>query len=184
MTSNQRKVVFLDRDGTLIVERNYLNDFRQVEFLPGAIESLRLLRDLGFEFCLVTNQSGVASRRVEIANLRAIHDRIRKELAENGVDLLAIYVSQAPSGSEDFNRKPNPGMILTAAHEYKIALELSWMVGDKPIDVEVGRRAGCRTIFFKQPHSAQFQFDAGFATPHYECHNWYDILNVIEQAQT
>ena len=177
-----RKVIFLDRDGTLIVERNFLNDVNQVEILPDAILSLRELRDRGFEFCLITNQSGIASRKVSLLNLQAIHDRIRRELAKNGVDLLAIYVSQAPSGSDDFFRKPNPGMILTAAQEYRIDLSRSWMVGDKPGDVEAGRRAGCRTIYFRQAHSDNFHFEANFATAHFECHNWCEILAVIAKA--
>ncbi len=177
-----RKVLFLDRDGTLIVEKNYLNDANQVEMMPGSVECLRGLRDLGFEFCLVTNQSGLSSRKVELANVTAIHERIKKALASSGVDLLSIYVSQAPSGAEDFLRKPNPGMLLTAAHDYNIDLAKSWMIGDKPIDVEAGRRAGCRTIFFKQPHSESFRFEPGFATAHFECHNWQEVLNTIKEA--
>lgn len=178
----KRKVIFLDRDGTLIIERNYLNDANLVEMQPNSIEALRRLRDCGFEFCLITNQSGIASGKVDLLNMNAIHERIRVELAQNGVDLMAVYVSQAASGSDDFNRKPNPGLILLAAQEYNIDLSTSWMIGDKPSDVEAGRRAGCRTIFFRQSHSDNFSFEPDFATAHFECHNWSEILAVIEKA--
>ncbi len=177
----KRKAIFLDRDGTLIVERNYLNDAELVEMMPGSIACLRELRDLGFEFCIVTNQSGLISGRVHSHNLEAIHAKIRRILGEAGIDVVAIYVAQAPSGADDFMRKPSPGMLLTAAEEYRIDLAQSWMIGDKPIDVEAGRRAGCRTIFFKQPHSSAFRFEQGFASPHFECHNWEQILNAIKE---
>ena len=142
----QKKAIFLDRDGTLIVDKIYLNDPDQIEYLPGAFEALRLLRDHGFHFVVATNQSGIPRGLVTLKNLHEIHRRIRFEFARHGVDFLSFHYAPFMTSYPHPLRKPNAGMILEAARDYAIDLSKSWMVGDRMTDVEAGHRAGCRSI--------------------------------------
>src|SRR5271154_1984418 len=91
-TARPRRVALIDRDGTIIVDKVYLSDPDGIEFAPGAIEGLRLLRDAGFALVLVTNQSGIGRGYFDLGRLEQIHDRLRSMLAAEGLSLEAIYV--------------------------------------------------------------------------------------------
>src|ERR1700761_6277648 len=86
-----RRLALIDRDGTIIVDKVYLSDPNGIEFAPGAIEGLRLLRDFGFTLVLMTNQSGIARGYFDLATLGRIHDRLQSMLAVNEIKLEAIY---------------------------------------------------------------------------------------------
>lgn len=155
----QRRAVFLDRDGTIIVDKIYLNDPDQVEFLPGAIEGLRLLQEHGFILLGATNQSGVPRGLVQIENLNEIHRRICAELARHGVDLPKFFYAPYMTDSNHPLRKPNPGMLLEGAEEFRVDLKKSWMIGDRMTDVEAGHRAGCKTVLLGDSENpADFDF--------------------------
>ena len=102
-----RRVALIDRDGTIIVDKVYLSDPDGIEFAPGAIEGLRLLRDAGFALVLITNQSGIARGYFDAARLEQIHDRLRSMLAAEGLTLEAIYV--CPHGPDDGLRLSQAG---------------------------------------------------------------------------
>lgn len=141
----KRKVIFLDRDGTLIVDRIYLNDPNQIEYLPGVFEALIRLRDFGFEFVVLTNQSGIARHLVEPKNLYETHRRMRFAFAERGISFLDFQYAPYMTNSNHPLRKPEPGMILEAAKTFRVDLGLSWMMGDRMSDVEAGHRAGTKS---------------------------------------
>lgn len=145
-TSPMRKAVFLDRDGTIIVDKVYLNDPTGVEFFPGAIQALAELQRAGFLLIVVTNQSGIARGLVTEENLQAIHEQMQALLKSHGVSIDAFYHSPHAANSHHPMRKPNPGMLDQAAKEHRISLSESFMIGDKPIDVEAGHRAGTKSI--------------------------------------
>jgi histidinol-phosphate phosphatase family protein len=157
-----KKAVFFDRDGTLIVDRAYLNDPDAIEYLPNVFAPLKRLRDAGFYFVVVTNQSGVPRGLVTLKNLAEIHRRIRFSFAEHGVDFLDFYFAPYHTDHDHLFRKPNPGMLLQAAQEYHIDLGRSWMIGDKMTDVEAGHRAGTKTVLFNSPDGPDV---GGFAPP-------------------
>ncbi len=144
--TGKNKAVFLDRDGTIIEDKIYLNDPEQIVYLPKVFEALRLLRDQGYIFLIATNQSGVARGIVDINNLHEIHRRIRARFSQEGVDLLAFYYAPYMTHTDHPLRKPNPGMLLRGALDYNVNLSQSWMMGDRMIDVEAGHRAGCRSV--------------------------------------
>ncbi len=160
--SSKSKAVFLDRDGTLIEDKIYLNDPDQVVYLPGVFEALRLLRDQGFIFLIATNQSGVARGIVDIKNLYEIHRRIRARFAQEGVDLLSFYYAPYMTHTDHPQRKPNPGMLLRGALDHNVDLSQSWMVGDRMIDVEAGHRAGCRSVLLAGRESPE---DSSYSPP-------------------
>lgn len=163
MTSSQphqtpRPAVFLDRDGTIIRDVNYLRTADQIELLPGVPDALRQLRSGGFLLVLVTNQSAVARGYVTEDDVRAVHDALQALLRPHGAQMDAIYYSPyLPEGTvpqyarRSECRKPAPGMLLQAARELNIDLTRSYMVGDKDTDVEAGRRANCRTVLLGSP---------------------------------
>src|SRR5690606_14363100 len=96
-----RKAIFLDRDGTLIVDRNYLGDPAQMEYLPTTFEALRLLQDEGYEFVIVTNQSGIARGLITPKQVEQIHLKLRHDLQAQGIFLLAAEYCPAGSDSDD-----------------------------------------------------------------------------------
>ena len=147
-----RPAAFLDRDGTIVEEVNYLTRAEDMRLESGALAALRRLREAGYLLIVVTNQSAVARGMIAEAELAALHERLEGMLAEEGVRLDAIYYcphhpeSDRPEYARSCEcRKPEPGMLLRAAAELGVDLPRSVMFGDSERDVEAGRRAGCRT---------------------------------------
>jgi D-glycero-D-manno-heptose 1,7-bisphosphate phosphatase len=152
------KAVFLDRDNTLIADPGYIADPDAVRLLPGVEKALRSLAHAGYRLVVVTNQSGVARGMLSEETLQQIHHRLQEELEARDVRLDAIYYCPYhPEGTiekyavESDLRKPQPGMLLSAAAEIDLDLARCWMVGDSPRDIEAGQRAGCRTIRVRLP---------------------------------
>jgi len=137
-----RSALFLDRDGTLIVDVGYPRDPARVAPLPGAIEALRELQ-ASFLLVIVSNQSGLGRGLITEAEARAVHDRVIAVFRAGGVEFAgAHYCPHAPEAGCAC-RKPAPGLLLDAARALAIDLAGSIMVGDKPSDVDAGRAAGC-----------------------------------------
>jgi D-glycero-D-manno-heptose 1,7-bisphosphate phosphatase len=139
-----KKAVIFDRDGTLIVDKIYLNNPDEIEYLPGVFSALRLLRDTGFVFAVATNQSGVARGIVDVRNLDEIHRRMRAKFASCGIDILSFHSAPFMTNTDHPLRKPNPGMLLEAIRWHGIDPKVSWMVGDRLSDVEAGHAAGMK----------------------------------------
>ncbi len=137
------KAVFLDRDGVVIVDKEYLCDPSGVEFIAGAVEALRRLQDAGFLLVVISNQSVIGRGMCADYNVEEVHEHMDKLLAQEGVKLSSIYYCpHAPEDGCDC-RKPKPGMLNLAIKEFDIDASASAMVGDKPSDVEAGEAAGC-----------------------------------------
>lgn len=148
--------VFFDRDGTLIKDKHYLDDPGDVEWFEGAFRTIRNLKQQGYRVIVVTNQSGVARGKFTEADVKAIHQRMRDDLAEVGLTPDAFYycpylpeAKRKKYRKSSPLRKPNPGMLLKARDRYSLTLCRSYMVGDRYSDVEAGNRAGCRTILLR-----------------------------------
>jgi len=137
-----RRVALLDRDGTIIIDKVYLSDPDGIEFSPGAIEGLALLRDAGFALVLITNQSGLARGYFDAARLEQIHDRLRSMLAAEGLALAAIYV--CPHGPDDGCdcRKPAPGMVKSAMRDLGFRSDEAVLIGDSDADMGAAAAAG------------------------------------------
>lgn len=160
-TEKGRPAVFLDRDGTINVEKEYLHRAEEFEFVPGAPEAIRLLKEAGFLVVVVTNQSGVARGYYDEAAVHRLHRFVDLELATVGASVDAYYLCPhhphhgiGPYRTECACRKPLPGMLLNAAADLGIDLSRSWIVGDKAADVEAGLAAGCRTILVRTGYGA------------------------------
>ena len=155
-----KRAVFIDRDGTINVEKEYLYLPEQFEFIPGAIEAIRLLNKAGFLVVVVTNQSGVARGYYTEEDVHLLHRHVTSQLEQAGSRVDAwFYCPHHPSGRGSYAlpcrcRKPQPGMLLEAARRFDIDLDSSIMIGDKLVDVEAGHAAGCRTILVRTGYGA------------------------------
>lgn len=149
MTEANRAAIFLDRDGTLVYDVGYPRCPDQVQLLPGVREALAILRDHGFRLALVSNQSGVGRGWVTMEEAERVHQRLVSVLAEQGVHLDAVYYCFHAPEEKCSCRKPSPEMLLRAAGDLKIDLARSFVIGDKPRDIEAGKGAGCRTVLLK-----------------------------------
>lgn len=141
-----KRAAFLDRDATLIVDVPYLSNPDDVQLMPGAGNALARLRDAGYLLVLITNQSGVGRGYFSLHDVHAQHARLAKLLDNVDVKLSAIKVCPHHPDDGCDCRKPSPKMINDAALELGIDLASSVMIGDKLLDVQAGRAAGCATI--------------------------------------
>ena len=152
----EKKAVFLDRDGTINEEKDYLHRIEDFAFIPGAPEAIRRLKEAGFLVIVVTNQSGVARGYFSRDDVDLLHDHIQRELGKIGTAIDAFYFCphHPEKGVGELKvdcdcRKGRPGMLLQAAAEHGIDLAASWMIGDKRADLEAGRAAGCRSLLVR-----------------------------------
>src|SRR5262245_20258771 len=138
LNSKMTRAVFLDRDGTINVDKNYLSDPSQLEWIPGSGRALRRLADHGFLLFIVTNQSGIGRGYYTVRDMERVHARLTSEAAELGVRFARIYF--APEAPEDPSRgrKPSPQFLFDAREEFGVDLAASYMIGDKLIDLECG----------------------------------------------
>jgi len=151
-TGAPHRAVFFDRDGTLMEEVHYCNDPALVRVFAGAADCLRELRAAGFLNVIVTNQSGLASGKISLAQYHAVQDEVSRQLC-GLVD--AVYFCADSPAAPTIRRKPGAGMIHEAVRDLGIDPARSWMVGDKDIDIACGRAAGCRTILVRTGYGAQ-----------------------------
>lgn len=159
-SNRSQPTVFLDRDGTLNVERVHLRTPQKLEILPGVGPALRALRQSGFRLVVLTNQPVVARGEATEADVTAIHRRLEWELGKEGAYLDAIYVCphHPDSGFRGERselkircecRKPGTGLFEQACRDLRIDVANSWMVGDQSRDIEMARRAGLRSVLVK-----------------------------------
>ncbi len=151
-----RPAVFLDRDGTLNEEVDYLSDPDQLSLIPGAAAAVAKLNARGIPVVVVTNQSGIGRGRYGWREFEAVMSRMEALLAQEQARVDAVYAApHHAKGLGEYavadhpDRKPNPGMLLKAAEEHGLDLGHSWMIGDKALDLEAGRRAGCRVALVR-----------------------------------
>ncbi|TWR26233.1 HAD family hydrolase [Mucilaginibacter achroorhodeus] len=159
----KNKAIFLDKDGTLIPDIPYNVDSQLITLQADAIEGLKRLQAAGYLFIVVSNQSGVARGIFEENMLKGVEQRIRQMLSAQGIGLTAFYYCPhhpkgiVPGLNTDCNcRKPEPGMLFTAAVEHHIDLGASWMIGDILNDVEAGNRAGCSTVLIDNGNETEW----------------------------
>ena len=148
--------IFLDRDGTINAEVDFLTNPDELHILPGSIPALRDAMAMGFRLVVITNQSGVARGLLTEARLREIHERMLKNLKAEGVVIDGIYYCPhhptfgvPPYRTVCDCRKPKPGMIERAARELDLDLERSFLVGDRMIDIQTGNAVGIPSLLVR-----------------------------------
>jgi D-glycero-D-manno-heptose 1,7-bisphosphate phosphatase len=151
--TTRNRAVFLDRDGTINVEKEYLHRMEEFELIPGAPSAIRLLNEAGFLVIVVTNQSGIGRGYYDEADVHRLHRFMDEELKRHGAAVDAYYLCphHPLHGIGEYRRecgcrKPLPGMLLEAADDFSIDLAASFIIGDKMADIEAGHAAGCRPL--------------------------------------
>jgi D-glycero-D-manno-heptose 1,7-bisphosphate phosphatase len=141
-----QKCVFIDRDGTLIEEVNFLHRVEDLRFFDYTNEAVKLLKENGFLVIIATNQSGINRQIYTEQDMHNVHEAIQNQLTEK-ID--AFYFCPHLPNENCHCRKPNLGMIENACQDFSIDLENSWMIGDKVLDVELGKNANIKTALVK-----------------------------------
>lgn len=143
-----RKAVFLDRDGVINVDHNYVHKIEDFDFVPGAIDAMVALQKQGYLLFVVTNQSGIAREYYSQEDFDVLTAWMVDRLAQEGIEIAKVY--HCPHHPKITGpcvcRKPGAGMLLRAAQEFGVSLSHSWMIGDKESDVHAGREVNCKTI--------------------------------------
>lgn len=150
-----RRFALLDRDGTIVIDKIYLSDPAGLEFAPGVIEGLCLMRDAGLRFIMITNQSGIARGHFDDETLARIHLRLREMLAEAGINLEAIYY--CPHGPADgcHCRKPEPGLVLDAMADFGFSPVEAVLIGDSEADMGAATATGVSGIRVASPSAGE-----------------------------
>ena len=160
----EQKCIFLDRDGTLNVYKNFISDIEDFELIPGVAEAIRMINASGYLAIVVTNQPVIARGECTVEELEEMHKKLETLLGKEGAYIDALYYCphHPDKGFEGERieykvvcdcRKPKPGMLLKAAKDYHINLTDSYMIGDGKNDMEAGKAAGCHTILVSETYT-------------------------------
>jgi D-glycero-D-manno-heptose 1,7-bisphosphate phosphatase len=170
--TGRHRAVFLDKDGTLVDDIPFNTEPRRIRLADRAAEGLRLLHRAGYLLIVVSNQSGIARGMFPESAMDRVRTRLLRLARRAGADLADfLYCPHHPDGSVRryaracVCRKPEPGMILSAALRHRIDLARSWLIGDILDDVEAGRRAGCSTILIDNDNETEWRLGA-YRFPH------------------
>jgi D-glycero-D-manno-heptose 1,7-bisphosphate phosphatase len=191
------RAVFLDRDGTLNVEKGYIRHVEALNLYPGAAQAVRRLNDAGILAILVTNQTGAARGYYTIEHVHALNRRAADLLMhEAGARLDGVYFCPhykdgiVPEFTKVCDcRKPSPGMILQARRDFPgIDLASSFVVGDKATDITFARNAGCRGILVRTGYGEQVlagEYQALEVLPHTVCADITEAVSyILSQPQS
>jgi len=185
-----RKTAFLDRDGVINKDVNYLHRKEDIELLEGSAEAIRILNENYFLTIVVSNQSAVALGMMSEEQVEEINGEIKKLIFEKSGGRIdrAYYCPHHPKADlEKYRivcecRKPAPGMLRLAEKEHDIDMRESYMIGDMPSDIVAGDRAGCRTILLKSEKNEEI-IQAGrefrIVEPDYKFNNLLEAVKFI-----
>jgi D-glycero-D-manno-heptose 1,7-bisphosphate phosphatase len=144
--------VFLDRDGTLIVEKGYLSDPDGVRMEHGVVEGLAMLRRHGHPLIVLSNQSGIGRGMFNESDAQRVNARVADILRADGVEILAWYLCPHAPEAMCACRKPSAGMALAASRDWNLELPGSYVIGDKRADLELGDAIGGKGILVTTGH--------------------------------
>jgi D-glycero-D-manno-heptose 1,7-bisphosphate phosphatase len=163
MAGAPRPALFLDRDGVINVDRNYVYSVEDFEWIEGAVETIRTFNARGWWVFVVTNQSGIARGYYTEEQMEGLHAWLNTELAARNARIDRIYhCPYHEDGTieryrrDSYDRKPRPGMLIQAMTDFPVIKERSFLIGDKPADLEAAKAAGIRGFLFTGGNLAAF----------------------------
>ena len=147
------KTIFLDRDGVINKEINYLHKISDFEFIDGIFDALKYFQKLDYQIIIITNQSGISRGYYNENDYQVLTKWMLERLHEKGNSILDVFHCPHEPKSNCECRKPKPGMIEQAKEKYNIDIKNSWMIGDKEIDIQAANAAGIKnTILVRSGH--------------------------------
>jgi len=182
-TGNGKRAVFLDRDGVINVDKGYISQVDDFEFIDGVIEACIKLKEKGYLLVVITNQSGIARGYYTEEQFHTLTEWMDWSFADRGVDLDGIYYCphHYEKGIGEFKvdcdcRKPKPGMLLSAIEELNIDVTNSILVGDKVSDIQAGIAAGVQRNYLVKTGEAITEEGEKLATAIFD-----DLASLVEQ---
>jgi imidazoleglycerol-phosphate dehydratase/histidinol-phosphatase len=172
-----KKVLFIDRDGTIIVEPPedfQVDSLEKLEFLPFAISSLKKLQDFGFELVMVTNQDGRGTSSFPEEDFQKPHQKMLDILNKEGISFAEIFVDDSFPEANSPNRKPNTGLLTNYLISNLIDLHNSFTIGDRETDVQLAVNLGCKSIFYSDQPQEQAILSSN---------NWLEISNFLTRKK-
>ena len=147
------KTIFLDRDGVINKEINYLHKIDNFEFIDGVFQACQYLISLGYKIIIITNQSGISRGYYTENDFKIITDWMKAEFKKNDITIFDIFHCPHLPDSNCNCRKPKPGMLLEAKYKHNIDMQNSWLIGDKEIDIIAANSSGIsNTILVRSGH--------------------------------
>lgn len=177
------RAIFLDRDGTIIEEKNYLLDVNQISLLENSVKGLKILQD-SFLLIIVSNQSGVARGYFTEKEVNKVNEALLNMLEKQGVHISSVYYCPHYENGvvEKYSincncRKPKTGLIDKACLDFAIDLNKSYVIGDKDSDIQLAQNAGCRSILIKNSNYLNKIF------PNHIAKDLYDAAKYIMEKE-
>jgi len=147
------KILFLDRDGVINLETNYLHEINKFVFIEGVFESLKYAQNLGYKLIIVSNQSGIGRGMYEYKDFEILNNWMIKEFETYGVGILDVLICPHSPNENCSCRKPKDGLFRKAFQKYTIEKRSSWMIGDSERDITAARKSGIKnTILVRSGH--------------------------------
>ncbi|MEA1981275.1 MAG: HAD-IIIA family hydrolase [candidate division Zixibacteria bacterium] len=153
------KAAFIDRDGTIIVDKHFLSDPNEIEFISNSVNALKKIKNLGYKLIIISNQSGVARGYFDVDTVEKINSKLLEMLLVQGVEIDGLYYCpHYPNGNNrDYSflcncRKPSPGMIESAAKDLNLDIKNSIVIGDKTDDFFLGKVVGADSYLVLTGH--------------------------------
>ncbi|MDR3274198.1 MAG: HAD-IIIA family hydrolase [Puniceicoccales bacterium] len=155
---NTRGGIFLDRDGTLILDREYLRDPTDVALIPGTTDAIKTLRKLGYDLFLFTNQSGIARGLLTLEDVNRCNEEMLRQIGLGQIFMDVCIATEGPNDAQIY-RKPSPRFIGEMAKKYDLDRQFCYMVGDKGSDLLAGINAGIKAVFVRtgKPRSSEVE---------------------------
>jgi len=147
------KTIFLDRDGVINKEKNYLYKIKEFEFIDGVFRACKFFKELDYKIIVITNQSGISRNYYTENDFKSLNSWMITQFKKNDIDILDVFHCPHGPKSNCTCRKPKPGMLLKAQIKYNIDMKNSWMIGDHEIDIIAANNAGIsNTVLVKSGH--------------------------------
>lgn len=177
--------VFLDRDGVITAEPPYFaHKPDQFKVLPNSLDAIKLLNENNFKVILVSNQSGIGRHYYTVQDMQVFNNLLTSSLNQINAHIDKIYFCPHHPDEGCECRKPKPGMLLLAEKELNIDLKHSYVVGDRLVDIQAGKSAGCTTILVRTGHGGHEIQSYPDINPHIIVDNIYDAaLYIIENCK-
>lgn len=148
------KAIFIDRDGVINQEKNYLYKIEDFVFIDGVFDACQAFQKMGFALIIITNQAGIAKGYYNKSDYNKLTDWVLAQFKTNGINILDVFYCPHDDRHNCQCRKPKPGMFLNAQKKYAIDMAQSWMIGDKENDITAANRAGVgRSILVRSGHN-------------------------------
>ena len=178
-----KRILLMDRDGTINKKAprgEYITNWQNFEWVSETLKAMRVLSDDGFKFIVITNQAGIARKKMTLEDVQTIHENMIKQLLAYGVTVLEVYMSPHHWDKNSFTRKPAPGLFFKAAKEYNLRMDRCLYVGDDERDCVAAANAGCGMVYLSD--AGEDRVLEEFPKPYFMAKALTDCIGLIRKT--